>query len=457
MKFTVRISLMLIFSIPSFASNNVFTKQIQLQLSGDASGYTFAVPDDVYVESYYKDLRDVRIINATGDFVPMRLFLTADEVKNEYTSTSLPTFKLNQTMTRSTSSKQVRTTRQGTHEDYTVTTSKSLQYYLKSKEFVNDNQILVDAGALDGQKIENLELDWHYQTKGNRIFYVNLSGSNDLSQWRNIKNRQQLAEINTGSKTLLENTIPINNKAYAYYKLTFVDDIFPEISSVQATFVNQTIEKSMKSRAIENYSLIKDNAIQFDTNGLFSIESFTLSFKQNNTLTDVRLYSRNKHNKKWQYAGTGTIYSMTSDGIAVNQDTVKIRRSNKRYWKIQFDENINNQSLKDIEMNWRNHQIEFLAQGQAPFTLVYSNSGKLSRASSHWYNKIPQNLRKKMFSSQVSFPENANVEATKLISTDKVTNENNDSAKWIFWTILAIVLLVLLFMAFKLIQDTHED
>ena len=453
-------SLLLIISIPGFASiiasNNAYQKQMQLEISGNSSGYTFAVLDDVYVHSNYNDLRDVRIINATGDFVPMHLFLSVDEVKHEYTKTSLPTFKLNQTMTRASSSKQVRTTRHGTHEDYTVTTSKSLQHYLKAQEFVNDNQILIDAGVLDGQRIENLEIDWHYQTKGNRIFYVNILGSNDLSHWVNIKNRHQLAEIYTGSKTLLENTIAINNKAYSYYKLIFVDDIFPEVTRVQANFVNQTIEKSMKSRAVENYALIKDNALQFDTGGMFSVESFKLSFNQNNTITDVHLYSRNNTNKKWQYAGSGTVYSMTSDGITVKQDTVKIRRSNNRFWKIQFDL-INNKSINTIEMNWRNHQIEFLAQGEAPFTMVYSHSGKLTRASSHWYHKIPQELRKKMFSSQVILPEPNNITTTDVLSTNKEMSQSNDYAKWIFWLILALVLFVLLIMAYKLIQDTAEN
>ena len=454
-------SLILIITIPVLASipasNNAYQKQIQLELSGNSSGYTFAVPDDVYVHSYYKDLRDVRIINATGDLVPMRLFLTVDEVKHEYIKTSLPTFKLNQTMTKATSSKQVRTTREGTHEDYTVTTSKSLQHYLKVQEFVNDNQILIDAGVLDGQRIENLEIDWQYQTKGNRIFYVNVSGSNDLSHWVNIKSRHQLAEINTGLKTLLENTIAINNKAYSYYKLMFVDDIIPEVTRVQANFVNQTIEESMKSTAIANYSLIKDNSIQFETGGMYPVESFKLSFNQNNTITDVRLYSRNNTNKKWQYTGVGSIYSMTSDGTTVKQDTVKIRRSNNRYWKIQFDQNINNKSVNTIEMNWRNHQIDFLAQGEAPFTVVYSHSGKLTRTSSHWYHKIPQELRKKMFSSQVTLPETNSIGATNVESINKEMSQSNDYAKWVFWTILALVLFVLLIMAYKLIQDTAED
>lgn len=457
MKHLSIVGLLFTLNFSAAANKTVYQKQKQLQVIGNSSGYTFAVPDDVYVDSYYKDLRDVRIINATGDFVPMRLFLTIDDVKHEYAKTSLPTFRLNQTVKTSAHSQQIRTTREGTHEDYTVTTSKSLQHYLKAQEIVDDNQILIDAGVLDGQAIESLEIDWHYQTKGNRLFFVNLSGSNDLLHWVKIKNRQQLAEINTGSKTLLENTLAINNKAYAYYKLTFIDEIFPEVIRIQANFVNQTIEKSMKSRVIDHYSLIKDNALEFDTGGMYSIESFKLSFNQNNTITDVQLYSRNNTHKKWEYVGVGTIYSMLSDGITFNQDTVKVRRSNDRYWKIKFDQNINIKSLKKIMMNWRNHQIEFLAQGEAPFTLVYSHSGKINRASHHWYNKIPQELRNKMFSSQVIISETKNTTATKVATTNQQTKPTSDYAKWIFWSILALVLLILIIMAYQLIQDTSDD
>ncbi|MCF6317680.1 MAG: DUF3999 domain-containing protein [Proteobacteria bacterium] len=460
MKNIFAISAMLITSLAALANSKGYQKQMQLELSGNSSGYSFAVPEEVYIHSFYKDLRDVRIINGTGDFVPMRLFLTADEVKNEYTKSSLPVFKLNQTISIPSSSKQIRTTREGTHEDFTVTTSKSLQHYLKTQEIVNDNQILIDAGALNGQRIESLELDWHYQSKGNRIFYVDVLGSNDLSRWVNIKNRHQLVEIHTGSKTLLENTLTLNNKTYSYYKLNFIDGVIPEVTRVQAHFFNQTIKSNMQSKEISKYSLIKDNALQFDSGGKYSIESFKLSFSQNNTITDVHLYSRSNVHKKWQHVGAGTLYSITSDGVQVKQDTVKIRRSNNRsnnrFWKIQFDL-INNKLVDKIEINWRSHQIQFLAQGEAPFTMVYSNSENPARASGSWYKKIPQTLRKKMFSSQAIVPEINSPSETNVKSANNQTNDNIDYEKWIFWLILGSVLLVLFLMAYKLTQDIDEN
>ncbi len=451
---------MLIISLVALANNKSYQKQMQLELSGNSSGYSFAVPEEVYIHSFYKDLRDVRIINGTGDFVPMRLFLTADEVKNEYTKSSLPLFKLNQTISIPSSSKQVRTTREGAYEDFTVTTSKSLQHYLKTQEVVNDNQILIDAGALDGQRIESLELDWHYQSKGNRVFYVDVLGSNDLSIWVNIKNRHRLVEINTGSKTLLENTLTLNNKTYSYYKFNFVDGTIPEVTRVQAHFFNQTIKSSIQSKEITKYSLIKDNALQFDTGGKYWIESFKLSFAQNNSITDVHLYSRSNAQKKWQHAGAGTLYSMTSDGVQVKQDTVEIRRlnnrSNNRFWKIQFDL-INNASVDKIEINWRRHQIQFLAQGDGPFTLVYSNSEKLIGASGNWYKKIPQKLRKKMFSSKVIVPKLNSSGEINVNPENNQTNDNIGYEKWIFWLILAVVLFVLFFMAYKLTHELNHE
>jgi len=229
------------------------------------------------------------------------------------------------------------------------------------------------------------------------------------------------------------------------------------VTRVQAHFFNQTTKSSMQSKEVSKYSLIKDNALQFDTGGKYSIESFRLSFTQNNTITDVHLYSRSNAHKKWQHAGAGTIYSMTSDGVQVKQDTVEIRRSNNRFWKIQFDQNINNTSVDKIEINWRNHQVEFLAQGDGPFTLIYSNSGKLKRASSNWYNKIPQELTKKMFSSQVIVSAINSPDGIKVKSENKRANNSISYEKWLFWLILATVLFVLFFMAYRLVQDNTED
>lgn len=450
-------SIIMLVSSTVFAVNSDYKKHMMLVLEGDSSGYTFVAPDDVYLKSYYSDLRDMRVINATGDYVPMRTFFSTDQIVHEYSQTTLPLFKLNKTMRTPVESKQTRTTIAGTHEDYTVTTSKSLDHFLDTLEVEDPNQIIIDAAILKGQKIENLEIQWQYKTQGNRIFTVDLSASNDLSQWISIKKKQQLIEINTNSRTLLENKIAVNHQAYTFYKITFTDGVVPKVTQIKAWLVNQEIKKSQQIKQVNEYSIVNNNTLQFNTGGVYTVESFTISFNQENTLTDLSLYSRNKLKGKWRQAGRGTIYSLTSNGVDIKNNTIKIKQSSDRFWQMRFDENINIKSVNKIAMNGRRHQVEFLAQGQAPFTLVYSNPNKLKAVSRSWYYKMPEDLRSKIFSSKVTLKDSNKSSAPAIRSITEESANNTNFAKWVFWLVLTIVLLFLGVMAYKLISETSDN
>ncbi len=439
-----------------------YKKQMTLQLKGNASGYQFDVPDEVYENSLYPDLRDMRIINATGDFVPMRVYFPTDEVLLKYSQTTLPVFKLNKTITKKTDSQQTQTTIDGTYQDYTLTTSKTLSHYLENLEIKDPKQIIIDATILKGQKIESLELDWHYKTQGNRIFTVDLFASNDLSHWNLIKKNQQLIEINTNSRVILKNKLALNQSAYGYYKVIFSQALVPEVLQAKAIQVDQLVKKSQQIKNVAGYAVQNDKTIRLSTGGAYTLDAFILSFNQENVITDVKLYSRDKvkHLRpRGIFEGQGTIYSMTSKGITVKNNTIKIRPSNKRLWQFQFDDNIDVKSVKNIKMKWRRHKVEFLAQGNAPFTLIYKNSNKLMPLSSHWYDKIPEELRKTLFSSNVTLLKSHKfTQKTNNLSINKSTNqENSNYAKWMFWVILSVVLLVLFVMAYKLLNETNKN
>jgi len=446
-----------------FSADNAYKKQIELKLKGSSSGYTFAVPDDVYKNSSYPDLRGMRIINSTGDFVPMRVFFAADEITYEYSQTTLPVFKLNKTISKSVESQQTRITVDGTHEDYTVTTSKSLNHFLEKLEIEDPNQIIIDATIIKDRKIENLEIQWQFKTKGNRTLPINLLASNDLIHWIHVKDKQQLAEININSRILLENRIALDHKAYAYYKIHFTQGIVPEITQVKAWLVNQAIQKSQQIKQVAGYAIVSDNSLRLSTGGAYTLDSFVISFNQDNTITDLKLFTRDNVRNihaRGKYAGQGTIYSMTSNGITVKKNTIKVRKSNKRLWQIQFDDNINIESINKIEMNWRRQKVEFLAQGKAPFTLVYANSKRLKPVSNSWYSRLPEELKKTLFSSEIVLKKNKYInKKTRLKSAGPTNNKptvDSHYAKWIFWMVLTLVLSLLIVMAYKLIDEVED-
>lgn len=441
--------LTLILSTTGFAKQDVFQNQLQLKLDDENAAYVFDVPKTVYKSIYYSNLSDIRILNASGDYVPMRVVLNSDDIQHKYIETSLPTFKLNKVVSTPINTKQTRTTKSGNYEDYTVKTSKSMRYFLETQETQDNNVIYIDASVLKSQKIESLTLDWQFKNQGNRIFHVKLSGSNDLSNWHTIKSHQKLVEIKSGAKTILENEIKLNQSAYLFYQLMFDSKIIPKIKSIKAHLIAQFSRHKNNWDSPDNITLVKDNEIIFDTVGFYPIESFKINFKQKNTITDVNIYSRNKQKNKWRFAGSGSIYSIMTDGILSSKDNINIRRSNHRYWKIVLDKNIKNHSIKTIKYAWRNHQIEFLAQGNAPFTMVYGNKSQSHPAATNWHTKLPKSVE---FSHQITI--NKEKPQNNIVIDNQTTKPKSDNAKILFWLILAFVILLLSFMAYKLVVET---
>ena len=147
----MKIVLLLLLSFHLSAQDFEYQKEIKTQQ--EASAYIIDLTDDVYKMVKHGHMSDLRISNSSNDLVPMRLLNKNDHVDYQILETSLPLFKINQTKTTRGSTKQVRTTRSGVSEDYTVTTSKTLLNYLKNEEGQQDNVYYLDATTLKDKKI----------------------------------------------------------------------------------------------------------------------------------------------------------------------------------------------------------------------------------------------------------------------------------------------------------------
>ena len=244
----MKLIILLFLSSGLYAQEFEYQKEIKIQKQ--ASAYIIDLTEDVYRKVKQDHLSDIRISNSSNDLVPMRLLKKNDEVDYQISETSLPLFKINQVQTNRVSTKQLRTTRSGVSDDYTVTTSKSLLNYLKSEEHQKHNVYYLDVSSLKGKKIYSLELDWQFENKGNRIFYVSIQASNDLQHWQGLYSQQKLMDIKIGNKQVLENQIQLSKYNYSYYRLTF--DEFPSVNlkKVRASLID---ESTIKQRIVLNF------------------------------------------------------------------------------------------------------------------------------------------------------------------------------------------------------------
>lgn len=447
------IVVLVILHFVSHCYSQTFDYQKHIQINETASAYVFNLSEDVYRHVKHKNLSDIRITNADGDLVPMRIMKAGDTIEYEYTQTSLPLFKINQTIGTNVSTKQVRTTRFGQSENYTVKTSKSFLNYLKTEETQQDNVFYIDATSLNEHKIASLILDWEFLDQGNRVFYLELQASNDLTNWNTLYSRKKMLDIHIANKHVLENKLLLNHQTYAYYRLTFHKPPYPQITQVTAQLTSQEIHIKNKILSVRNLNIETVNEVKFQLDGHFSIESMKIDFNQKNLITNVRLYSKQREKDKWKFIKQDMLYSLEYQGDEISENILHTNPSNHRFWRLVFDKNVNNNSLSKIDLGWRPHHVQFIAQGEAPYTLVYGNSKIKRPADSYWYHKLPVKLRSKMFSSNVQLIDAVETKQVTINNHKKPLLDKTNQKQWVFWGLLVLILILLIRMASKLLSE----
>ena len=108
-----------------------------------------------------------------------------------------------------------------------------------------------------------------------------------------------------------------------------------------------------------------------------------------------------------------------------------------------------------IQMAWRSHQVQFLAQGEAPFTLRFGSAKVNSWPSVKWYQTLTQPMKHSLFSSAVWLGEISQLIHAPVEQPEE--QQPTDSSRLVFWGLLALVLTFLLVMAVRLLREVGGE
>ena len=424
----------------------------------EATGYVLQLPQVLYQKTLNPMLRDVRVKNAQGDEVPMRLRLTQDDIKQSISASTLPIFSVNHTVNTPLRSKQVSTTWQGDVQQFSVETSESVKNYIRSQEQVLQDRFLLDASSLQHSSVAALELTWQFDTPGNRVFYVEVKGSYDLSAWQILKARHKLIELDTGQRMVLEDSIPMNGQSFAYYQLRFLGEPVPLVTEVKALLQSHALDLPLITLDVPEFEVLDaeryGHAIVWDTGGYFPIETVEVAFDYKNLMADVQLHSRNSLTSAWQRVSSSQLYQVGSGDMAMENNRIKVRSNPHRYWKLTTQSAISSQWVDAVSIKWRPHQLQFLAQGNGPYSLFFGADKFMSPAANRWYQQLGSQMKTNMFSAQIKTGR-----IIKLTPEPEVIEAEPESpvSRWVFWGLLVVVLSVLFTMASRLMKEVAEE
>ena len=424
-----------------------------LALEQGASHYRFAVPAAAYRGASRRDLGDVRVFNAAGEPVPYA-FAPRETQPPAPALHSVNLFPLHGDGERGLDATNVRVQR--TPHGTVVNVSVTDAVPAARRKLVG---YLLDASELKAPQ-EALLLSW--QAREGFSGRARVEGSEDLKQWRSLAANAPILFLEHAGASLERNRVELSGAQAKYLRVSF--------EGVAADFqLRQTrieLRPGKAEPAREWLSLAAapgkvPGELIVDTEGHFPVDRLRFALPQPNTVAQVHLYTRERAEAPWRPAGSATAYRLARDGGELANPDIRLAANTDRHWRILVDQKGGGFGAGEVKLDlgWLAHEVLFAARGAGPFTLAYGN--RLAKpGASPLQGVLPSD--EKLAPRVASVGEvSGSTSPPPSLFTDPVRfvrslGDNREAKKWTLWAALLAGVLLLGWMALRLLRDMSK-
>lgn len=417
-----------------------FAYAADLQTDGAAAIYRLQLPQAVYRDAVQADLSDLRVFNADGLPVPHGLIRSGRERSKSSTRYDLPLFPLYADTPSDSSAIRVRIERaEATHS-----------IALEQSSTAPDRRIsgyILDARALHSA-INRFTFNWAQQ---NFLTRLDLDSGNDLEHWRTLATNLTLADLNHLGHHLKRNRISVKPIKARYFRLRFHD---PEkaitVTGAQAHGTHFARITHYSETSIAATHGEQAGAYRFDIPNALPADELRITLPEVNSLASARLESRASASKPWRLRRELTLYRLRQNGVEVENDDVNLAGAQDRQWRLLVDQSAGGlgAGLPRLDLRWRAHELQFVARGNAPFTLAWGSAKKLPR----------EKLQPKGIIKTTGLaPAQAQITgAVRRVSGDAVLDPPINWRQGLLWGVLIAAALLLVSMAVRLFRQMND-
>jgi hypothetical protein len=421
-----------------------------LTLDPGASHYRFSVPAAVYRGAGRRDLGDLRVFNGSGEPVP-HAFAPREAQPAVPRLQAVNLFPLHGDREKGIDATSVRVERtpRGTLVNVSVTDAVPAP----RRKLVG---YLVDTSELKAPQ-EALVLAW--QAREGFSGRARVEGSEDLQSWRTLAANAPILFLEHAGARLERNRVELSGARAKYLRLAF-EGIAPdfELKEVRVEL------RPEKAEPVREWVLLPatpgktPGELLVDTRARYPVDRLKLVLPQANTVAQVQFSTRERAEEPWRPGGSATAYRLTRDGGELTNPEIRVAVNPDRYWRILVDQKGGGFGAGEVklELGWLPHEVLFAARGAGPFTLAYGNSlampGAVSLAA-----VLPQHEKLAAAAARVGEVSGRAPPAASLFSDPvrfvRGLGENREARKWMLWTVLLAGVLLLGWMAQRLLKD----
>ena len=425
-----------------------FAYALPLQFDGQDALYQATLPLSVYQKTVRSDLGDIRVFNAQGEVVPHMLRQQAHSTLSQAERRKLAWFPLRGAANAGLDqlSVHIRRNTAGTLIDINSTAKSEAQTKLSG--------YLLDASSVK-QPIQALELDWK-NSKESFVGKVNIESSNDLQHWNTVVSGAPLASLKFGGQSLSQKRVELPSFRAKYLRLSWPQNMPPlQLTAVHAELAGARIDTPIIWHAASGSAVPdKTGEYQFDLGAHLPLLRLRFELPQINTLVQATLFSRSRPENSWQPVSNAILYKLLHSGQDVKNPDIAVSSSH-RYWLLRVEQKNGGlgSGMPGLQAGWQAHQLQFVTRGAAPFQLAYGSS-EIKPAEFQINNIFPGGEADSTLKTQ---PARTGVQISlggeaRLHAAAPPLPWN----KWILWAVLGVAVVLLGWMAYRLIKQMEE-
>lgn len=432
-----------------FTAGNAIAASFNFEASGSEPLYQSMLTKEAYQASHRDNLEDLSIHNSAGEQVPYAI------VPHDVL---YPTKTLDDSVPLKIFSMQngVKKTNNNINIDLNQSGNTSINVTNNPATEQQKTAFLFDLSKKH-PLLKKIKVDW--QGAEGKLIAMQAFTSNNLKDWTNI-GQSVIFKNTSDGQTILQNTIELyafTEERYLQLRPSELDDTDFKLISANAEFSKQ--QNVILPQLWETLTLLNREQAQ---NGLVNIDYesparypasyLRIDLPQLNTITNVRVLTRNQADAPWDEVTSAPIYRVNKQGRDTVNPEININTKVARYWRLQFNQANGGISAENptLAIGWFAKTIVWNARGNAPFTLHLGENVATTNAIS-LSNLMPDYTQEKIKAIPVAnlSPINNVPEAT--------TNPwlvRADYKSWLLWAGLALGVLLLAGMAFSLLKKS---
>lgn len=439
-----------------------FAYGMPLAVSGDEALYEVTLPPAVYRGVVRADVSDLRVFNAAGEVVPHALRPRKTGRVEAGESQALTLFPLKAPADASIDGLSI-SVRRGPDGASSVNVNSTGAATTGEPRTIG---YLIDLSAFD-RALRALEFDW--SATASFAGKLRVEASDDLAAWQMLVGGAPLVSLEVGGQRLQQKRIELPPRKTKYLRLSWVATsaeraALPALETAQGELAERTSEAPREWGRVGEGKIGEAGEYLFDLGGRFPVDRLRFDLPQPNTIAQVELLARERADQPWRPVTRGVIYRLRQGGGEVTSPDLSIGANADRHWLLKVDQRGGGlgSGAPVMHAGWIPHQIVFAARGEPPFQLAYGNR-QAKPAAYGIHTLIPgyreddvQKIRTaKPGTQQTISVREAQAQAQTELGGAVRREDAVDWKRWSLWAALGVGVLLLGFMAWRLMRQMN--